>query len=108
MFAGQVISAVALFASLLRKAKQPSRTAIVGVGSWTTRNRILQICWKEVGGPTVIRPQTRGFGTRLIEEILARDLGGSVRIDFAVTGAQCTIELALQEQSEPKVVEHHG
>ena len=54
---------------------------------------LLRLTWTERHGPEVL-PRTRaGFGTQLIERILARDLGGVVQLDFTdPAGVRCTIE----------------
>jgi len=52
----------------------------------------LQLCWEEKGGPPVVAPQRRGFGSRLIERSLAQDLDGEVRIEFAPTGIMCRVD----------------
>ena len=51
--------------------------------------------WKEQGGPEVAAPTRRGFGSRLIEQGLASDLGGEARMAFEPDGLRCTIEAAL-------------
>jgi two-component sensor histidine kinase len=55
----------------------------------------LSFCWTERGGPTVRAPSRRGFGSRLIERNLARDLDGAVNIAFEPTGVVCRIEAPL-------------
>jgi two-component sensor histidine kinase len=40
-------------------------------------------------------PARRGFGTRLIEVSLARELGGQVQIEFQPTGVTCTFIIPL-------------
>ncbi|WP_052341142.1 PAS domain S-box protein [Salinarimonas rosea] len=57
--------------------------------------RRLVLDWQEAGGPTVAPPQRRGFGSTLIEALVARSLGGAVRLDFRAEGLQCRIELPL-------------
>ena len=59
----------------------------------------LRLTWEEVGGPSVQEPKRRGFGTRLIERSLARDLGGEVHIGFRPTGVVCTIATPLPDDS---------
>jgi PAS domain S-box-containing protein len=46
----------------------------------------LDLTWKESGGPPVEPPTRRGFGTRLIERSLARELDGEMKIDFLPEG----------------------
>ncbi|HYF55758.1 MAG TPA: HWE histidine kinase domain-containing protein [Salinarimonas sp.] len=53
--------------------------------------------WEESGGPSVRAPERRGFGSRLIEQGLARDLDGTVAIAFEPGGVVCTIEAPLRE-----------
>jgi PAS domain S-box-containing protein len=55
----------------------------------------LTMRWDEAGGPPVVPPKRKGFGTRLIERSLASDLGGDVLIRFAPEGVTCTIEAPL-------------
>ena len=59
----------------------------------------LLLCWAESGGPSVISPTKRGFGTRLIERGLAEELNGEVKLDFAPFGLICSIEASLPYQS---------
>ena len=57
----------------------------------------LRLHWAETGGPPVVAPRKRGFGSRLIETGLAQDLGGKVRLEFAPDGVICAIEAPLDE-----------
>jgi PAS domain S-box-containing protein len=52
-------------------------------------SRLLSLVWRERGGPMVQPPSRRGFGTRLIEVSLARELGGQVQIAFEPQGVTC-------------------
>jgi PAS domain S-box-containing protein len=62
---------------------------------WRHEDGRLRLVWRESGGPEVIAPATRGFGTRMIERGLAADLGGAVKIDFRSEGVVCTIDADL-------------
>lgn len=55
----------------------------------TTR---LLLHWTESGGPVVVPPTRTGFGSRLIERSLARELAGDVKLLFAQGGVVCTIQ----------------
>jgi PAS domain S-box-containing protein len=57
----------------------------------------LKLAWSEHGGPPVTPPLRKGFGTRLIERQLARELRGSVELTYATEGVMCTIEAPLVE-----------
>ncbi len=59
--------------------------------------RRLHLTWTEMGGPPVAPPSRRGFGSRLIERGLARELGGTARIDFAREGVRCVMDLSLSD-----------
>lgn len=48
--------------------------------------RRLTLEWRERGGPPVSPPTRQGFGRRLIERALARDLGGAARLAFEPEG----------------------
>lgn len=55
----------------------------------------LSLAWSEVGGPLVEVPKRRGFGSRLIERNLARDLDGKVEINFLPSGVVCTVNAPI-------------
>ncbi|HET8995954.1 MAG TPA: HWE histidine kinase domain-containing protein [Acetobacteraceae bacterium] len=64
--------------------------------TWSAEpHRRLRFRWEESGGPPVRPPAARGFGSRLIERGLARELGGSARLDFAPSGVLCEIDAPL-------------
>jgi PAS domain S-box-containing protein len=53
----------------------------------------LSLRWIELGGPTVTPPTHRGFGTRVMENIIACQLKGEVRFDWRDQGLRCEIVL---------------
>ena len=55
----------------------------------------LRLHWIESGGPPVRRPESRGFGSRLIERSLAQDLDGEATIAFEASGVVCRIDAPL-------------
>ncbi|MCB8820074.1 sensor histidine kinase [Microvirga rosea] len=55
----------------------------------------LRMRWEERGGPAVARPSQKGFGSRLIEDGLSRELNGSVHLAFEPTGVVCAIDVPL-------------
>lgn len=54
------------------------------------------LSWKEAGGPSVSAPFVRGFGSRVIERSITKDLGGEVQIDFDPTGLQYRSQFPLK------------
>jgi two-component sensor histidine kinase len=65
--------------------------------SWTISpdDRRLKLRWEERGGPQVAQPERRGFGLRLIEFGLAREISGQVELDFQPDGLICTWDMKL-------------
>jgi len=57
--------------------------------------RRLRICWSELAGPTVQKPQRRGFGVRLIEEALVYETEGRVSLRFLAEGVRCEIDIPM-------------
>lgn len=55
----------------------------------------LVIEWLEQGGPIVNVPSRRGFGTRLIQRCVERDLDGSLDLRFEETGVRCRMTMPL-------------
>lgn len=55
----------------------------------------LHLRWQESGGPPVQIPTRQGFGSRLIERSLARELNGDVQIKFHPEGVLCTVNAPL-------------
>jgi PAS domain S-box-containing protein len=66
---------------------------------WRTGEGRLHLVWRERGGPAVVPPTKRGFGTRMIERGLAGELGGEVGIEFRREGLTCTVDAPLPELS---------
>ncbi len=62
-----------------------------------TEGQILTITWTETGGPTVLPPSRRGFGTTLIERALTHELDAQVTREFPASGLRCTIQIPLKE-----------
>ena len=57
----------------------------------------LGFTWRDVGGPPVTPPKTRGFGTRLIESSIRREQKGHARFDFRADGLVFEASLPLPE-----------
>jgi PAS domain S-box-containing protein len=62
------------------------------------RRPILDIEWRETCGPPVATPVRRGFGSRLIEQGLAREMDGECRLIFAPEGLTCRLRLPLSSK----------
>ena len=46
----------------------------------------LHLRWEETGGPIVVQPERKGFGSTLIQRVLASEIGGSALIEYRPTG----------------------
>ena len=57
-----------------------------------------ELDWVESGGPYVLAPTQRGFGTLLLEEVTGRELEGEVKMEFKASG------LRVRIKGSPKVL----
>jgi len=55
----------------------------------------LRLRWQEMGGPAVTPPSRKGFGSRLIENLLAAELKGDVTISYDPAGVICEVDAAV-------------
>jgi PAS domain S-box-containing protein len=71
---------------------------------WTVRageERRLSLRWQERGGPPVSVPESRGFGTNLIEESLKAH-AGAASIHYEREGLTCNIMLTIPSTEESR------
>ena len=76
----------------------------VGI-NWSLTGDELALVWREEGGPPVEAPVRAGFGSRLLQRSLARELQGEVVVTFAPEGVRCEIRCrpsALQGLGSPE------
>ncbi len=57
--------------------------------------KALNFTWEEHGGPPVTPPRRRGFGLRLIEHGMERELCGKVTLEFRPEGLVCIWDMKL-------------
>jgi len=57
---------------------------------------LARVQWQEVGGPPVSQERRRGFGTELLERIVAHELGHAIEMDFAPTGLACVLMVPVR------------
>jgi two-component sensor histidine kinase len=53
---------------------------------WGTADGALTMSWTERGGPPVLTPQRRGFGSIVMEAMAEHSVGGKVDLDYAPSG----------------------
>ena len=58
-------------------------------------NDRLLLTWGETGGPVIIPPNRRGFGTHVMETLIKLDLGGELRFNWRPAGLICEIEIQV-------------
>jgi PAS domain S-box-containing protein len=63
----------------------------------------MRLRWQESGGPPVKPPGRRGFGSRLLERGLARDLDGEVHLSYEPAGLVCEITAPLPPKAGDKL-----
>ena len=62
---------------------------------WGIEKGMLQLDWEEAGGPPVAPPTKKGFGSRLLKELVTRDLGGKSNLVYDISGVRCSITTTL-------------
>lgn len=69
---------------------------------YRTADRALHISWKERGGPRVVQPSRKGFGTTIIERSVPYDLGGTAEMRYEETGFEADFFIPERHVSEAK------
>jgi two-component sensor histidine kinase len=60
---------------------------------------LVRVEWQESGGPPVSVQRGRGFGTDLIERIVAHELKNPVELTFDPDGVRCVLTIAVRQPS---------
>jgi len=55
----------------------------------------IALSWKEDGGPPVVPPKRKGFGSVLLERMVKAQLDGETKIEFRPEGVACTVTAKL-------------
>jgi two-component sensor histidine kinase len=55
---------------------------------------LVKIVWRQSGGPRVVAPKRKGFGSHVIERVFGGQLGRA-QLEFNPAGLLCTVEIAL-------------
>lgn len=64
----------------------------------------LSLTWTESGGPTVVPPVTKGFGSHLLEKGLAHQLDGHVTMDYRPEGLRMELTFLTEASNAPHIV----
>jgi two-component sensor histidine kinase len=63
--------------------------------TWTVEDDAAHFLWTEHGGPPVEPPARTGFGSKLVELTVVRQLAGSLNYDWRATGLVASVSLPL-------------
>jgi PAS domain S-box-containing protein len=62
----------------------------------TDADQMVELVWRERDGPKVELGNSSGFGTRLIDRVIAYDLDGGSEFDFDPLGLRCTLRFRIR------------
>ncbi len=65
----------------------------VAVGWKRGEDESLRLTWRETGGPEIPAVPVPGYGLRLIEGLVAYQLGGRVDLEFRADGLACALDI---------------
>lgn len=79
------------------------RVAISWSGTERDGSPLLELTWTEKAGPAVKQPMRKGFGSQILEKVLAQDLNAEVLLDYKPSGlcAKIRIEAAVPGLGAP-------
>ncbi|TPK76105.1 CheR family methyltransferase [Mesorhizobium sp. B2-4-17] len=66
---------------------------------WSVHEQILQLIWREIGGPPVTEPKDGGFGLSLVRGEIGYRLGGTAETFFHPQGLEVRISFPLGEKA---------
>lgn len=67
-----------------------------------------EVEWQETGGPPVAAQRRRGFGTELIEKVVAHELRQPVTLDFAPGGVRCVLRVPVRRPADFRIREREA
>jgi two-component sensor histidine kinase len=59
--------------------------------------REISLTWQEMDGPEITPPKRRGFGTRLLEDVVAHELKGKSELLYDPRGLQYRLDFPVDE-----------
>jgi PAS domain S-box-containing protein len=68
----------------------------------------IKLVWHEEAGLAVSTPTQLGYGTSVIRDLIPYELGGLVDLDFTAEGVRCTIEIAIEGDSDLSAIHRVG
>jgi PAS domain S-box-containing protein len=64
--------------------------------TWEIRDGHFILTWRELDGPPIAAPVRPGFGSRLIRQLLAKDLRATFQLEYPAEGALLTASIPLK------------
>lgn len=55
-----------------------------------------ELTWTESGGPRVVAPTRRGFGSTLLEQVTGRELNGEAQVEYPLAGVRARLRAGPQ------------
>ena len=93
-----------LAVNAVRHGALSSEAGTVNVKWRATDDGGFELDWVESGGPKVVSPIHKGFGSMLLEGVTGRELGGEVVSEFRLSGLRVKITGSDKALAEPAVV----
>jgi PAS domain S-box-containing protein len=62
--------------------------------TWTLDDDHVNLTWRERGGPPVVEPARKGFGSSVLRVIAAQGVGGETRLDYRPEGVVWTAKIS--------------
>src|SRR6202041_3452792 len=96
--------AMALHELVTNSAKYGALSTLTGrlAIHWKVEADVLTILWEERGGPAVMEPVSRGFGTRSVIASIESQLGGRAEFDWRPEGLICRLSVPLKQPTAPR------
>jgi CheY-like chemotaxis protein len=69
--------------------------------SWTLGNDTLILQWRETGGPPSVPPKKTGFGSKVIDASIKRQLNGDIEREWSADGLSCVVRVPAEHFSPP-------
>jgi PAS domain S-box-containing protein len=64
------------------------------------KDDLIEICWQEEGGPTVVQPEKMGFGQTLIARGLGRQGAQATKVEFRPEGLHCRMYIHADQTAK--------
>ncbi|MGA0605633.1 HWE histidine kinase domain-containing protein [Phenylobacterium sp. VNQ135] len=85
-----------LAANAVKFGALSTETGRVEVRWLRTADGGFELTWSESGGPRVVAPARRGFGSTLLEQVTGRELNGEARVEYPPAGVRARLRAGPQ------------